>query len=145
MNTAYDPGSSFTTSPRRNTRPLYFWKLACHDHPGSLEIVSKTCAASRCPITFTSKKQPTIALSSGEAEFLASLSGAYEGMGQRQQWDCLRKFGDDAEETCSTSQQVQKYDSSAAVSMIQRRESTRKTRHTELKAFSYISGAHDQK
>ena len=37
------------------------------------------------PITATSKKQSTIALSNGEAELVAALFGACEGMGPRQQ------------------------------------------------------------
>ena len=48
----------------------------------------------------------------------------------------MRKSGNNAEETCSTSQQILCCDSSAAVSMIKRKRSTRKTRHIELKAFS---------
>ena len=42
---------------------------------------------------------PTIALSSGEAELVAALSGACEGMSLRQQWNWLLKFGCNAEET----------------------------------------------
>ena len=38
------------------------------------------------PITASSRKQSTIALSSGEAELVAALSGACEGMSLRQQW-----------------------------------------------------------
>ena len=45
------------------------------------------------PPTATSKKQSTIAPSSGEAELVAALSGACEGMGLRQQWNWLRKSG----------------------------------------------------
>ena len=40
-----------------------------------------------------SKKQSTIAPSKGEAELVAALSGACEGMGLRQQWNWLRKSG----------------------------------------------------
>ena len=87
------------------------------------------------PITVTSKKQSTVALGSGEAELVAALSGTCEGMGLRQQWNWLRKSGNNAEETCSTSQQILCCDSSAAVSVTKRNGSTRKPRHIELKAF----------
>ena len=89
-----------------------------------------------CPITASSKKQSTIALSNGEAELVAALSGACEGLGLRQQWNWLLKFGRDAEETNATTRQILCCESSAALGMIQRRSSTRKTRHIELKAFS---------
>ena len=49
-----------------------------------------------CPITATSKEQPTIAHSSVEAEFVAALSGAFECTGPRQQWNWLRKSGHDS-------------------------------------------------
>ena len=89
------------------------------------------------PITASSKKQSTIAFSSGEAALVAALSGAYEGMCVRQQRNWLGKSGNNAEETCSTSQQIQCCDSSAAVSIIKRMGSTRKTRHIELEAFCF--------
>ena len=38
------------------------------------------------------REQSTIALSSGEAELVAALSGACEGMSLRQQWNWLLKF-----------------------------------------------------
>ena len=44
------------------------------------------------PITAPSRKQSTIALSSGEAELIAALSGGW-------QWNWLLKFGCNAEET----------------------------------------------
>ena len=87
------------------------------------------------PITASSRKQSMIALSSGEAELVAALSGACEGMSLRQQWDWLLKFGCNAEETSETTQQILCCDSSAALGMIKRKGSTRKTRHIELKAF----------
>ena len=43
------------------------------------------------PITAPGKKQSTIALSSGEAELVAALSGACEGMGLRQQAELVAK------------------------------------------------------
>ena len=43
-------------------------------------------------ITATSQKQSTIALGSGEAELVAALSGACEGMGPRQQRNWLRRL-----------------------------------------------------
>ena len=58
------------------------------------------------PITATSRNQSTIALGSGEAELVAALSGDCEGMGPRQQWNWLRKPRNNAEETCSTTQQI---------------------------------------
>ena len=70
----------------------------------------------------------------GEAEF-AALSGACEGMGLRQQWNWLLKFGCNAKETNETTQQILCCDSSAALGMIKRKGSTRKTRHIELNAF----------
>ena len=87
------------------------------------------------PITASNRKQSTITLSSGEAELVAALSGACEGMSLRQQWDWLLKFGCNAEETSETTQQIPCCDSSAALGMIKRKGSTRKTRHIELKAF----------
>ena len=51
------------------------------------------------PITASSRKQSTIALSSGEAELVAALSGGCERMRLRQQWNWLLKFGCNAEET----------------------------------------------
>ena len=44
-------------------------------------------------------------------------------------------FGCEAEETSETMQQILCCDSSAALGMIKRKGSTRKTRHIELKAF----------
>ena len=88
------------------------------------------------PITAPSKKQSTIALSSGEAELVAALSGACECIGLQQLWKWLRKCGSNAEEeTHTTTQQILCCDSSAELSMIQRKRSTRKTRHIELKAL----------
>ena len=58
------------------------------------------------PITASSGKQSTIALRSGEAELVAALSGACEGMGLRQQCNWLLKFGGNAEETNETTQQI---------------------------------------
>ena len=51
------------------------------------------------PITASSRKQAKIAISSGEAELVAALSGACDGMSLRQQWNWLLKFGCNAEET----------------------------------------------
>ena len=72
--------------------------------------------------------------SSGEAELVAALSGACEGMGLRPQWNWLRQFGGDDEVQTDASQQVLCCDSSAALGMIRRKGSTRKTRHIELRA-----------
>ena len=87
------------------------------------------------PIIASSRKQSTIALSSGEAELVAALSGACEGMGLRQQWNWLRQFGNTDDEPAEGSQQILCCDSSAALGMMRRKGSTRKTRHIELKAF----------
>ena len=43
------------------------------------------------PITAPGKKQSTLALSSGEAELVAALSGACEGIGLRQQAELIAK------------------------------------------------------
>ena len=51
------------------------------------------------PITASSMKQSTIAFSSHEAELVAALAGACEGMRLRQQWNWLLKFGRGNEET----------------------------------------------
>ena len=56
-------------------------------------------------------------------------------MSLRQQWNLLLKFGCNAEETSETTQQKLCCNSSAALDMIKRKGSTRKTRHIELKAF----------
>ena len=85
------------------------------------------------PITASSRKQSTIALSHGEAELVAATSGACEGMSLRQQWNWLLKFGCNAEETNETIQQILCWDSAAALGMIMRKGSTRKTRHIEFK------------
>ena len=85
--------------------------------------------------TASNRKQSTIELSSGEAELVVALSGACEGMSLRQRWNWLLKFGCNAEETNETTQQILCCDSSAAVDMIKREGSTRKTRHIELKPF----------
>ena len=77
----------------------------------------------------------TIALSSGEAEVVAALSGACEGMSLRPQWNWLLKFGCNTKDTNETTQQILCCDSCAALGMIKRKGSTRKTRHMELKAF----------
>ena len=87
------------------------------------------------PITASSNKQSAIALSSGEPELVASLARACEGMGLRQQWNSLLKFGRGNEETELTTQQILCCDSFAALGMIQRKGSTRKTKHIELIAF----------
>ena len=47
-----------------------------------------------------------MALTSGEAELVAALSGACEGMGLRQQWKWSLKLGCSAEETNATTQQI---------------------------------------
>ena len=87
------------------------------------------------PITASSRKQSTIALSSGETEMVAALSGACESMGLRQQWNWLRQSGCNDEEQTEAPQQILCCDSSAALGMIRRKGPTRKTRHIELKAF----------
>ena len=84
------------------------------------------------PIVAPSRKQSTLALSSGEAELVAALSGACQGMGLRH-W--LRQFGNTDDEETEASQQILCCDSSAALGMIRRKGSTRRTRHIELKAF----------
>ena len=86
-------------------------------------------------ISASSRKQSTIALSSGEAELVAALSGVCEGMSLRQQWNWLLKFGCNVEETDEATRQILCCDSSAAQGTIKRKGSTRKTRHIELKAF----------
>ena len=57
------------------------------------------------PISASSKKQSTTALSNGEAELVVALLGACEALGLRQQWIWLLKFGRDAEETNATTPQ----------------------------------------
>ena len=79
------------------------------------------------PITASSRKQSTIAPSTGEAALVAALSGACEGMSLRQQWNWILKFGCHAEETSETTQQIPSCDSTAALGMIQRK--------VELNAF----------
>ena len=73
-------------------------------------------------------EKSTIALSNGEAELVAALSGACERMSLRQQWNWLLKFGCNAEETNESTQQILSCDSSAALGMIKRKGSTRKTK-----------------
>ena len=72
------------------------------------------------PITASSKKQSTVALSSG-VELGAALSGAFVKQGFATTMELL------VEVWCC--------DSSAALGMIKRKGSTRQTRHIELKAF----------
>ena len=87
------------------------------------------------PITASSRKQSTIALSSGEAELVAALSGACEGMGLRQQWTWPRQFGSNDEMQTDAAQQILCCDSAAALGLIRREGWTHKTRHIELNAF----------
>ena len=87
------------------------------------------------PITASNSKRSTVAPSSGEAELVAALSGACEGMSLRQQSKWLLKFGCTAEETIGSAQQILCCGYSAALGMIKRKGSSRKTRHIELKAF----------
>ena len=89
-----------------------------------------------CPITASSTKQSTIALSSGEAELVAALS--------RQRWNWQRQFGSTDDEVIEASQQILCCDSSAALGMIRRKGSTRKNR-VESVLFFYNSGVLDQK
>ena len=56
-------------------------------------------------------------------------------MGLRQQWNWLRQFGSNDDESTEASQQILCCVSSAALGVIRRKGSTRKTRHIELKAF----------
>ena len=49
------------------------------------------------PISATSRKQTTVALSSGEAEMVAALSGACEGLGINELWQWLVDFKSDFE------------------------------------------------
>ena len=86
-------------------------------------------------ITASSRKESTIAHTSGEAKLVAALSGASESMGLRQQWIWLLQFGCSDEETTEASQQILCCDSFAAPGMIMRKGSTRKTRHIDSKAF----------
>ena len=65
----------------------------------------------------------------------AALSGAREGMSLRQQWNWQRQFGSTDDEAIEASQQILCCDSCAALGMIRRKGSTRKTRHIELNAF----------
>ena len=68
--------------------------------------------------------QSTIALGSDEAELVAALSGAFQCMGLRQQWNWLLKFGCNAKETNETTQHILCCDSSAALGLIKRKGST---------------------
>ena len=86
-------------------------------------------------IIASSRKQSTIALSSGDAELVAALSGACDGIGLRQQWNWLRQFGNTDDEETGRSQQILCCDSSAALGMIRRKGLIRETGHMELKAF----------
>ena len=56
-------------------------------------------------------------------------------MSLRQQCNWLLKFGRNADATNETTQQILCCDSSAALGMIKRKGTTRRTRHIELKAF----------
>ena len=56
-------------------------------------------------------------------------------MGLRQQWNWLRQFGSNDDESTEASQQILCCDSFAALGVLWRKGSTRKTRHIELKAF----------
>ena len=88
-----------------------------------------------CPIVAPSRNKSTTALSSGEAKLVAALSGACEGMGLRQVWNWLEQFGCNDDEPTEASQQIVCRVSSAALGVIRRKASTRKTRRIELKAF----------
>ena len=66
---------------------------------------------------------------------VAALSGAFEGMGLRQQWNWLEQFGCNDDEPTEASQQILCCVSSAALGVIRLKGSTRKTRHIELNAF----------
>ena len=56
-------------------------------------------------------------------------------MGLRQQWNWLRQFGSTDDEPTEASQQILCCDPSAALGMIRRKGSTRKTGPMELRAF----------
>ena len=73
-------------------------------------------------IIASSRKKSTI--SSSEAELVAALSGACEGMSLRQQWNWLRQFGRSDEETTGASQQILCSDSSAALTLINSKNDT---------------------
>ena len=109
----------------------------------------------------TSRKQTTVALSSGEAEMVAALSGACEGLGIHELWQRLVDFKslevDNKDQVDNKSFKVDNQgqvfsnnklntaqraplqilcsDSTAAIGIVRRKGSSRRTRHVELKAF----------
>ena len=122
----------------------------------------------------TSRKQTTVALSSGEAEMVAALSGACEGLGIHELWQRLVDFKslevDNKDQVDNKSLEVNNKnqvdnksfkvdnqgqvfsnnklntaqraplqilcsDSTAAIGIVRRKGSSRRTRHVELKAF----------
>ena len=107
-----------------------------NDTPCNLQIANP-CFRTRPSLLSkaSSRKESTIALSSGEAELVAALSGTCESTGLRQQWIWPLKFGCSDEETTEASQQILCCDSFAALGLIMRKGWTRKTRHIDLKEF----------
>ena len=91
------------------------------------------------PVSCTSRKQSSVALSSGEAELVAALSGACEGLGVQSIWQWLLAFGKPTEHSSDHEKawpmQILCCDSSAAISIMRRAGATRRTGHIELKAF----------
>ena len=107
------------------------------------------------------RKQTTVALSSGEAEMVAALSGACEGLGIHELWQRLVDFKslevDNKDQVDNKSFKVDNQgqvfsnnklntaqraplqilcsDSTAAIGIVRRKGSSRRTRHVELKAF----------
>ena len=94
------------------------------------------------------RKQTTVALSSGEAEMVAALSGACEGLGLHELWQRLIDFKsievNDKDQVLNNDKlnkaqraplQILCSDSTAAIGIVRRKGSSRRTRHVELKAF----------
>jgi hypothetical protein len=80
-----------------------------------------------------SRKQTTVALSTAEAELIAMLAGVCEMRGISQLWRWM--LADGIIEDMKQTDEIVGSDSSAGISILKRKESSRRTKHVELKVF----------
>ena len=90
-----------------------------------------------------SRKQSTVALSSGEAELISILSGTCELRGVSMMWSWLMAGG--IMKDVEIHEEIVGSDSTVALSILRRKGATRRTKHVEMKAFflqNYCQQAH---
>ena len=80
-----------------------------------------------------SRKQTTVALSTAEAELIAMLAGVCEMRGISQLWRWM--LADGIIEDMKQTYEIVGSDSSAGISILKRKESSRRTKRVELKVF----------